>query len=279
MSPTLQRSRQGPVSYLRGGEGAPFVLLHGIPDSAASWQAAGTALAEHFDVIIPDMLGFGASDAPRGDYYIEAQAQAIADLLGALGIGAFHLGAHDIGGPVAITLMRLHPQRVVEGLLVAPTNLLKSVKIPRFFKLARIPVVTGLVNRLMIGNPIAHRLLYAKAVCHKEAFSWAMYRQHLSRTGRRFTRLMFQRTMIDFETIYAPIEDHLSTLDLPTLILWGARDPVLRRSLGRRTHELIRGSQLAIYEDTGHFLPEERPHRLAEDTIRFFVDGQPPRSD
>ena len=276
MSNRLQRYKDGPISFLRGGEGEPFVLLHGIPGSALSWEAVGERISERFEVIVPDMLGFGASDLPSDGYYIEAQAKAFADFLTRQNIRELYLGGHDIGGPVAITLMREYPQLTIKGLLIAPTNLLKSVKIPLFFKIARIPFITGLINRVMIGNPIAHRLLYDKAVKHKESFSWESYKQHLTPSGKKYTRLMFQRTMVEFEVIYQPIEEYLPSITAPTLITWGRNDPVLQRSLGRRTNTIIEGSTLEMYEDTGHFLPEERPDLLAEDIIGFFCNPSQP---
>ncbi|KKL25965.1 hypothetical protein LCGC14_2400040, partial [marine sediment metagenome] len=55
------------LSVLRGGTGAPLVLLHGYPQNALCWAAIAPRLARHFDVIIPDLRGYGQSDAPPDD--------------------------------------------------------------------------------------------------------------------------------------------------------------------------------------------------------------------
>lgn len=53
------------VAYRRAGSGPSVLLLHGIPGSAASWQPVATRLPGTFDVIVPDLLGFGDSSRPR----------------------------------------------------------------------------------------------------------------------------------------------------------------------------------------------------------------------
>jgi haloacetate dehalogenase len=87
----LRRHKIGDLSVLAGGEGEPVVLLHGIPGSAFAWESAGMLLAERYRLIIPDLLGFGRSDPPKGDYYMEAQAAAIGGLLAELGIRSLRL--------------------------------------------------------------------------------------------------------------------------------------------------------------------------------------------
>ncbi|NJD54232.1 MAG: alpha/beta fold hydrolase [Candidatus Methanoperedens sp.] len=68
MSKELERFKEREMSFLKGGEGEPFLLLHGIPGSAFTWESAGMLLADHYQVIIPDFLGFGQSDPPKDDY-------------------------------------------------------------------------------------------------------------------------------------------------------------------------------------------------------------------
>lgn len=62
----------------------------------------------------------------------------------------------------------------------------------------------------------------------------------------------------------------LPTLTSPTLVPWGANDPFFAATVGERVHRTIPGSRLKIYEDTGHFVPEERPSRVAWDIVDFF---------
>jgi haloacetate dehalogenase len=55
------------LSVHRGGSGPALVLLHGFPETHMCWAGIAPRLAEHFDVIVPDLRGYGASDAPPDD--------------------------------------------------------------------------------------------------------------------------------------------------------------------------------------------------------------------
>lgn len=61
-------------------------------------------MQEQYRVIVPDLRGFGQSEPPVGDYYMEGQARAIKELLDALGVEECALVTHDFGGPVGLTI-------------------------------------------------------------------------------------------------------------------------------------------------------------------------------
>ena len=88
--------------------------------------------------------------------------------------------------------------------------------------------------------------------------------------GIDLTRRIFQRSLADLKANYRAIENMLPSIRSPTLVLWGANDAFFAAALGERVHRTIPGSRLKIYEDTGHFVPEERPSRVAQDIMDFF---------
>lgn len=101
----------------RAGRGEPLILLHGFPQNGACWHRTAPALAERFDVIVPDLRGYGASDAPQDDeghdaYSKRTMAADIAALMDALGIDAAHVMGHDRGARVAYRLALDSPERV-----------------------------------------------------------------------------------------------------------------------------------------------------------------------
>ena len=61
-----------PVAYYTAGSGPVLLLIHGITSSADAWREVVPALAEHYTVIAPDLLGHGGSAKPRGDYSLGA---------------------------------------------------------------------------------------------------------------------------------------------------------------------------------------------------------------
>mgnify|MGYP006280015989 CR=1 FL=1 len=105
------------LSVHRAGAGRPLVLLHGYPQNHMCWEKVAPRLAETFDVIVPDLRGYGESDAPSDDsrhetYSKRTMAADIAGLLDVLGIGRAHVLGHDRGWRVAYRMALDHPGRV-----------------------------------------------------------------------------------------------------------------------------------------------------------------------
>jgi haloacetate dehalogenase len=105
------------LSVHRAGTGTPLILLHGYPQTHMSWAKVAPALAAQFDVILPDLRGYGESDVPPDDpvhstYSKRVMAADIVGLMNALGIARAHVIGHDRGARVAYRLALDHPDRV-----------------------------------------------------------------------------------------------------------------------------------------------------------------------
>jgi haloacetate dehalogenase len=105
------------LSVHRAGTGTPLILLHGYPQNHHCWEQVAPTLAQDHDVIIPDLRGYGDSDAPPDDpahstYSKRQMAADIVGLMDALGITSAHILGHDRGGRVAYRLALDHPHRV-----------------------------------------------------------------------------------------------------------------------------------------------------------------------
>lgn len=105
------------LSVHQGGEGAPLILLHGYPQNHMCWHRVAPALAEHFRVIVPDLRGYGDSEAPPDDdehtaYSKREMARDTVGLMDALAIGRAAILGHDRGARVTYRLALDHPERV-----------------------------------------------------------------------------------------------------------------------------------------------------------------------
>jgi 3-oxoadipate enol-lactonase len=100
------------LAYDRHGKGRPLVLLHGYPLDHSIWAPIVPMLEKEFDLIMPDMRGFGESDVAAGNYGVADYAEDIAELLDILGIWQTALAGHSMGGYVALAFVRAYPQRV-----------------------------------------------------------------------------------------------------------------------------------------------------------------------
>lgn len=100
------------IAYERRGKGTPLVLVHGFPLDHTSWNEVAPLLENKFDLIIPDMRGFGQSTPTESPYTISDLADDIAGLLDALKIEKTALAGHSMGGYVALAFAKKYPARV-----------------------------------------------------------------------------------------------------------------------------------------------------------------------
>jgi pimeloyl-ACP methyl ester carboxylesterase len=100
------------LAYIRHGKGTPLVLLHGYPIDHHIWDEIVPLLDNTFDLIIPDLRGFGESTTIDTPYTMDDYASDIAGLLDHLGISKTTIAGHSMGGYVALAFARLYPARV-----------------------------------------------------------------------------------------------------------------------------------------------------------------------
>src|SRR5258705_8608659 len=103
------------IYYEVTGEGPPVVLLHGFPDSGRLWRHQVPALADAgFQVIVPDLRGYGRSDKPEAveAYSLMLLAGDVMAILAELGIPKAHVVGHDWGAALAWALASLVPDNV-----------------------------------------------------------------------------------------------------------------------------------------------------------------------
>jgi len=116
------------LSVQEAGQGPALVLLHGYPQNGLCWWRVAPAFAHEFRVIVPDLRGYGQSDAPPDDprhqtYSKRRMAADIVALLDALEIPQAMILGHDRGARVAYRLAFDHPDRISRlGIIeIAPT--------------------------------------------------------------------------------------------------------------------------------------------------------------
>jgi pimeloyl-ACP methyl ester carboxylesterase len=102
--------------YHDTGEGDPVLLLHGSGPGVsawANWQHNIPALAQHYRVIAPDIVGFGYTERPEGVYYsLGSWEQHIWSFLDALGLGKVSLIGNSLGGRIGLAMAGRHPERL-----------------------------------------------------------------------------------------------------------------------------------------------------------------------
>lgn len=106
-------------TYGRQGRGAPLMLVHGFPLDHTIWEPMLSYLTEDFDVLLPDLPGFGGSGYSGPVPTMEIFAASLANLLDALNLPQVYLVGHSMGGYVSLAFARLYPKRLLGLGLVA----------------------------------------------------------------------------------------------------------------------------------------------------------------
>jgi pimeloyl-ACP methyl ester carboxylesterase len=111
-------TRKGTIAYRRSGSGPSLVLLHGGWSDGRSWAPQLAALSDEYDVVAWDAPGCGGSSDPTQDPTLADYADAVAALVGALGLGRLHLADHPFGAGLTIAVYARH-RDIVHSLVLS----------------------------------------------------------------------------------------------------------------------------------------------------------------
>jgi len=270
------------IAFRTAGKGPLLVLLHGMAGSSATWRHVMPLLGEHFTVLAPDLLGHGDSAKPRADYSLGAYASSVRDLMLALGHPSATLVGQSFGGGVAMQVAYQHPEYCerlvlagsgglgieVNALLRALSTSAGSLALPVGCR----PLVRDLGERLW-----AWRARRGKAL---EPASEEIWRSYVSLTDpeTRRTFMLTLRAVVDHFGQRVSARDRLYlAAEMPTLIIWGTRDPIIPVSHALTAHEAMRGSRLELFDGVGHFPHCEQPERFARVVEEFVLGTSPAR--
>lgn len=265
----------GRVAYLRHGVGPPLLLVHGIPTSCRLWEQLLGTLGEHYDCIVPDLLGLGRSaPGPDVDLSSPGQATMLAQLLDALGVGQTYAVFHDQGGAHGQQFLKHYGARikaVVFTDVVCYDNWLVPMVAVTVW-LARhglIPVLgrLGLLQLMLKTHTLpltvvrgrfpaalADDWFYALRACGQAQRDWIRY-------------VIAQSPRWTSDAVPA-----LQNWTKPTRVIWAAQDNFLPPSWGLRLARDIPGSadDVKLLPFAGHFWPAEIPQTGAAAILEFF---------
>jgi len=268
------------VSYRRAGWGPLIVLIHGITGSSETWEDVMEPLAEKYTVVAPDLLGHGASAKPRGDYSLGAYASGIRDLLGAIGHDRGTIVGHSLGGGVAMQMAYQFPERCERLVLVSSGGLGREVH--AMLRAATLPgselVLPMLASSRVLNATTAVGDFLGRLGLRAGPDLEEMWRgfSSLNDVGARAAFIHTLRGIVDPGGQRVNATDRLYLAQrVPTMLLWGERDPIIPVEHGRAACELIPGCRFETFPDAGHF-----PHRTApREFVRVledFIDSTEP---
>lgn len=268
------------VSYRLAGDGPLIVLVHGITSTGETWREVMPKLAERHTVLAPDLLGHGRSAKPRGDYSLGAAACGIRDLLVALDYERATFVGHSLGGGVVMQLSYQFPGFCERLVLVSSGGLGEEVHIA--LRAATLPGsewVLPLIAGPWVrdGGAGVGRLLRAVGVrptndLGEFARGWASLAD--GETRQAFVHTL--RAVIDPRGQRVSAHDRLYlAAEIPTLIMWGARDRIIPPDHGREAHAALPGSRFELLGGSGHFPHLDQPQDVVELLDDFVASTKP----
>jgi pimeloyl-ACP methyl ester carboxylesterase len=268
------------VRFHRAGEGPLILLLHGIASTADTWAPVVDALAARHTVLAPDLLGHGASAKPRGDYSLGAYASGVRDLVAALGFDRATVVGHSLGGGIAMQFAYQFPERVERMVLVGSGGLGREVHaVLRAATLPGSELVLALVGGAWLratGGAVGGALARLGLRAGEDLAGVASGIGSLADAGARSAFVHTARAAIDAGGQRVSATDRLYlAAELPTLIVWGERDPIIPVAHGRAAHAAIPGSRLEVFPGAGHFPHREHPARFVSVLEDFVASTEP----
>jgi len=270
---------------VRAGQGQPLLLLHGWPEFWLSWEPVMRRLADRFQLIAPDLRGFGDSAKPDAPWGAAEHAADLVAVLDALGIGVVGVVGHDVGGAVMQSLARGWPSRVskllffdfvypgIGGRMSAPSRL-NEIWYQSFHQMPMAPALVG-ASRESCRAYFQHFLQHWAH--RKDAFEPVLdeFVDNFMKPGNIVGGFAYYRAahagrIAMMEGKAAP----LPPVTQPTCVRWAEHDPLFPFGWTDRLGETFTDLDLAMFPGVGHFPHREDPDRAAEEIARFFAAGE-----
>ena len=220
------------------------VLVHGLSVSSGYMVPTAVRLAPSYHVYLPDLPGFGKSAKPSHILTVPELADALADWMQARDLPPAMLLGNSLGCQIIVHFALKYPERITHAVLVGPTMDPKARSIPK----------------------AAYRLA-CDMFCEPPTFLPVLVREYLAAGPRRTIRTL-QYGFAD------RMEEHLSGVHIPTLVVRGARDPIVGEAWTEEVHRLLPQSDLVVVRGAGHAVNFNSPEKLVSAVQSFLVKSQ-----
>tara|TARA_B100000401_G_scaffold109197_1_gene71204 strand:+ start:756 stop:1787 length:1032 start_codon:yes stop_codon:yes gene_type:complete len=262
------------VHILEVGDGFPIFLMHGNPTSGFLYRKVVDGLPlDKVRVIMPTSPGLGfSSKIPASEHKLENHIRWINTALSELKVKELVYAGQDWGGPIGMGALSLSPGLLKGAVLLntgfnAPTM---NIDLSPAHATVKTPIIGELILEVFFS--IFERLGGVQG----DPESWTpevaeLYGKPLFDNGNAKAPLAMMRMVTDGPNhpstpAMIQIEEYVKTLDIPSEIVWGMKDPILGKALTRMQQNFPDAP--VIQTDAGHFLQEEVPIEIANALIR-----------
>ena len=252
----------GSISYLEGGHGKPILLLHGLFAQKEQWLEVGCAIAsEGFDVIIPDLPGYGASNGYSVSVYpLDVQVQVLHELIMQLGKGRIHIAGSSMGGTIAALFANKYPREVETlAFIGAPLGIVGwSPQVKQAIFQGVNPFIP--INEKQFD--LEMHLLFYKPPAVDENVKAKLVQEYVE-NNRHYQQVW------DIVNFYDQSLDNMATNSSRTLVLWGEQDGIFSVDGLRNIKKTFKNAQIVRFPDAAHLLMLEQPKQVVNVYSKF----------
>ena len=245
------------VPYLRGGKGPTLLLIHGFGDNKETWAPLILLLYRHFDVIAPDLLGFGEGPVVASEHMVpREQARTLLGLLDAVTDGPVHVVGQSMGAMVAAYMALAAPERCQTLALVSAAGAAGPS-----------PEVTSLVesgtNPLLADDLASFDVLLKLSMARRPPYPRAMRRYLAAQWGKRH-----EEHRRHWDRLLSVELEELRPLETPellprTILVIGDQERIVHPDNVAIYREWFPGLRVSTFKGVGHNPHHEATNRLA----------------
>ena len=232
------------MNYKVEGNGEPLLFIHGLSDSLLYWEFLAANLKGDYQIIRVDLRGHGESELGSDEITIDLYADDLINLLNELNIDKVNLIGFSLGGTVALDFAIRFPEKVYSLVLISTFP-----KADGYLT----EVINQFKSTLNNGFEDFYDYLVPKVLCpdviedNKEELELLKVRLSLNANVEAFIGAADAGLNFD-------VEDKLSDITVPTLILAGKYDEITLMDVQKRMHEKIKRSEMIIFDNAKHNL-------------------------
>lgn len=246
------------------GDPAVPLYLHGVPESSDAWLdflARSGGLA-------PDLPGFGRSGKPGSlSFTIEEYADFIESFLDLVGVERVQMVVHDWGA-VGLAFAQRHPERIERLVVINAVPFLPGYRWHRTARMWRTPVL-GELSMGSINRPLL-RLISREANATPGPMPDSWIDSVLAHFDQGTQRAILRLYRSSPPERLAAAGEHLGELGVPSLVVWGMRDPYIPGRFAKAYADVL-GAELLELPDAGHWAWLDRPDAI--DRVIAFLGG------
>jgi pimeloyl-ACP methyl ester carboxylesterase len=242
--------------YLEAGSGTPILFIHGFCGNAFNWSEVFGPLSKNYQVIVPDLPGYGKSGCPpqKEKQIMLWYADFLAEFLDQLGVKKAVVVGNSMGGSIAAWMAIRHPEKV-DKLVLEDAAGLKGGKLGLFKGVAEMVPASqtiSLIHAIFPTDPATE----AKSPVSEQKrveVSEARYNSDLAPCS---SKIMKWSIVSMGKNATEPV---LGKISMPTLIIWGSNDDLLPVATAEKFHAKIPGSRVEIIDGGVHTPMQWRP--------------------